>query len=243
MADSASMLGQRGFLRRVYADITRRYGLMNRIITFGMDGGWRRQATEECLANKPQKVLDLGCGTGDLTLELVQQAAENTDITGVDFSPDMLEVAKEKAKRLTGAKRPSFTSGDAVSLPFPEKHFDSVGSAFAFRNMTYKNPAAERHIAEVLRVIKPGGRLVIIETSQPKQWLIRKLNHLYLRCFVFWLGWLISGNRAAYGYLVDSSINYYSPEELKEIMLRAGFSKVNFRRLFFGAVSIHTATK
>lgn len=243
MADNAVMGTRRGFLHKVYADIPRHYDLINRIMTLGMDSKWRRQAAKECLDNNPKMVLDLGCGTGDLTLELARQAAENTDITGVDFSPEMLELAKEKAKGSAGIKRPSFVSGDVANLPFPADHFDSVGSSFAFRNMTYKNPVVDEHIAEVLRVIKSGGRFVIIETSQPKQWLVRKLNHLYLRCFVFWLGYLISGNRAAYSYLVNSSINYYPPEELREKLLQAGFSKVSFRRLLFGAVSIHTAIK
>jgi len=243
MADDAVMVTRRKFLHKVYAEIPRSYDLINRIITLGLAAKWRRQAAKECLANNPKRALDLGCGTGDLTLELAGQAAKSTDITGIDFSPDMLEVAKEKAKGPADIKKPSFISGDAASLPFPENHFDSVGSAFAFRNMTYKNPLADRHIAEVLRVIKSGGRFVIIETSQPKVWLIRKLNHLYLRCFVFWLGYLISGNRAAYSYLVESSINYYSPEELRQKLLQAGFSKVSFRRLLFGAVSIHTAIK
>ncbi len=243
MADNARVVARRQFLHKVYADIPRRYDLINRIMTFGMDAGWRRQAAAECLAGNPKKVLDLGCGTGDLILEMAKQAAENTEITGVDFSPCMLEIAKEKARGLADEKMPLFVSGDVSNLPFPADNFDSIGSSFAFRNMTYKNPAAEKHIAEVLRVTKPGGRFVVIETSQPKLWLIRKLNHLYLRGFVFWLGWLLSGNRAAYGYLVDSSVNYYSPEELKEKLLRAGFGRVSFKRLFFGAVSIHTAIK
>ena len=102
---------------------------------------------------------------------------------------------------------------------------------------------ADRHIAEVLRVLKTGGRFVIIETSQSKQWFIRKLNHLYLCYFVFVLGLLISGNREAYHYLAESAANYYSPEELKKILVEAGFRQVCFRRLLFGAVSIHTATK
>ncbi len=243
MADDAAMVSRRSFLREVYADIPRRYGIMNRIMTFGMDGGWRRQAAMGCLRNNPQRVLDLGCGTGDLTLELAKQAVESTQITGLDFSPSMMALAREKADRLAGGSRPSFVSGDAANMPFYDEYFDSVGSAFAFRNMTYDNPAADRHIAEVLRIIKPGGKLVVLETSQPKRWLIRKLNHLYLRGFVFWLGWLVSGNRAAYNYLVDSSINYCSPEELREKLLQAGFGEVSFRRLFFGAVSIHTAIK
>lgn len=243
MADSTAAFTRRKFLHRVYTEIPHRYDLINHIMTLGFDARWRRQAARECLANNPQRVLDLGCGTGDLTLELAAQATDNTNIMGIDFSPSMLEVAKEKAKGLFGAKKPSFVSGDAAALPFPEEHFDSIGSAFAFRNMTYKNPAADGHIAEVLRVIKCGGRFVVIETSQPKQWLIRKLNHLYIRFFVFWLSYLLSGKRATYGYLVESSVNYYSAEELKQKLLKAGFNKVSFRRLFFGAVCIHTAIK
>lgn len=188
-------------------------------------------------------VLDLGCGTGDLTIELARQADGNSEIIGVDFSHSMLQIAEEKVKAADNSSELAFISGDVADLPFPENHFDSVGTSFAFRNLTYNNPMFGQYIAEVLRIIKSGGRFVVLETSQPESGFIRKLYHVYLRSFVFVLGLLISGNRKAYRYLAGSVADYYSPEELREKLLRAGFSKVSFRRLLFGAVSIHAAIK
>jgi len=234
---------QSRFLRRVYAGIPRRYDIINHIMTWGLDRRWRRQAATECLVSSPERILDLGCGTGDFTIELARQAGGNSEIIGVDFSRSMLQIAEEKVKAVDKSSELAFISGDVADLPFPENYFDSVGTSFAFRNLTYNNPMFGQYIAEVLRVLRAGGRFVVLETSQPGTRFIKKLYHLYLRCFVFWLGYLVSGNREAYRYLVKSSINYYSPEELKKILVEAGFRQVCFRRLLFGAVSIHTAIK
>ncbi len=140
-------------------------------------------------------------------------------------------------------KRISFTCGDAAELPFPDGYLDCVGISFAFRNLTYKNPLAGQHIAEVLRVLRDGGRFVIVETCQPRSRLIRKLFHLYLRWFAFRLGYLLSGNRGAYHYLAESAARFYNPGEVKEILLTAGFSKVSFRPLFLGVAGIYVAVK
>ncbi|MDD5323689.1 MAG: class I SAM-dependent methyltransferase, partial [Methylococcales bacterium] len=139
--------------------------------------------------------------------------------------------------------RLSFVHGDADNLPFPGTSFDCVGISFAFRNLTYKNPLAQRHIAEVLRVLSPGGRFVIVETSQPKARLIRKLFHLYLSYFVFRVGYLLSGNKLAYHYLAESAARFRTPDELKKILIEAGFRQVSFRPLFFGTVGISVALK
>ncbi len=242
MVDYSDKVIDRAFLHDVFSQVPPHYDLINRLMTWGLDRRWRLMIAQECLASRPERVLDLCCGTGDLAITLARLAKDNTEVTGVDFSRPMLEKAAQKAGRAGGSKL-SFISGDIASIPFPGAHFDCVGTSFAFRNLSYKNPLAGRYVAEVLRVLKPGGRFIIIETSQPKNGLIRSLYHLYLRYFVFWLGFLISGNREAYRYLTDSAANYYPPEELRELLTRAGFGRVSFRRLFPGAVSIHVAIK
>jgi demethylmenaquinone methyltransferase/2-methoxy-6-polyprenyl-1,4-benzoquinol methylase len=178
-----------------------------------------------------------------LTIELAKQAGEDSEITGVDFNKSMLEVAEKKVKDRDIKIRPSFISDDAAELPFPDEYFDSVAISFAFRNLSYNNPMMEQYISEVLRVMKVGGRFVILETSRPKPLLLNKFYNIYMRYFIYWLGLLISGNRDAYGYLAESVVNYYPPEDLKKVLLRAGFSRVDFRSLFFSAVCIHTALK
>ncbi len=221
----------------------RRYDLINRIITWGLDEQWRQQAARECLASRPKRVLDLCCGTGDLAINLARLAEKNVELTGIDYSQPMLDIAAKKAEPRAGGRRISFIYGDAANLVFPDGYFDCIGISFAFRNLTYKNPLARRHIAEVFRVLSGGGRFVIVETGQPKSRLIRKLYHLYLRWFVSRLGYLLSGNSGAYYYLAESAARFYTSEELKEMLVTAGFREVSFRSLFLGAVGIHVAIK
>lgn len=227
----------------MFAAIPQRYDLINRVITWGLDKRWRRQAARECLASQPKKVLDLGCGTGDLAINIARIAENGLELTGVDYSRPMLGRAARKAELLAREKRISFTYGDAANLPFPGGYFDCIGISFAFRNLIYKNPLAPRYLTEVLRVLGPNGRFVIVETSQPKIKLIRKLFHLYLRWFVFRVGYMLSGNRGAYHYLAESASRFYTTEELTEVLITAGFRQVTCHPLLLGAVSIYVAVK
>ncbi|MBM4433288.1 MAG: bifunctional demethylmenaquinone methyltransferase/2-methoxy-6-polyprenyl-1,4-benzoquinol methylase UbiE [Chloroflexi bacterium] len=241
MIDCAEKMVQSKPLYDMFTAVPKRYDLVNHVITWGLDKRWRRKAAEACLASKPQRVLDLCCGTGDLAITLAKLAGNNLEVAGLDYSQPMLYIAARKAKAFGG--KLSFVHGDADNLPFPDGSFDCVGISFAFRNLTYKNPLAQRHIAEVLRVLGPGGRFVIVETSQPEIKLIRKLFQLYLRSFVFRVGSWLSGNRGAYCYLAESAARFYSWNELKKILIDAGFQKVTFRPFFFDAVGISVATK
>ncbi|MBI2287962.1 MAG: ubiquinone/menaquinone biosynthesis methyltransferase [Chloroflexi bacterium] len=230
-------------LHRMFMAVPRRYDLINHVITLGLDRRWRWQAARECLAAQPGRLLDLGCGTGDLAINLARLAEKNVELTGIDFSQSMLEIAAKKSAALFGGGRIQFIHGDVAHLPFRDGSFDCVGISFAFRNLTYRNPLAQRHLAEVLRVLSAGGRYVIVETSQPESKLIRKLYHLYLRQWVFRLGYLLSGNRGAYYYLADSAARFYTAGEVEEMLLAAGFRQVSYRRLCWGAVSIHVAVR
>lgn len=220
-----------------------RYDLINRVITWGQDNGWRLLAARECLDSSPKRLLDICCGTGKLAIDMAGIAGSSTRIVGVDFSLPMLELAVTETGRSNSGERVSFVHGDAAALPFPDGHFDCVGIAFAFRNLTYKNPLTLRYLAEIARVLHPGGRFVIVESSQPRVRLIRKLFHLYLRTFVFRLGYLLSGNRGAYRYLAESAARFYTPDELRKLLLSSGFSRFLSRPLMFGTVAIHIAVK
>ena len=230
-------------LHHIFTAVPRRYDLINHIITGGLDRRWRIKAARECLGQQPRKVLDLCCGTGDLAIHLAQLADYDLELAGVDYSLPMLEIATKKVERSARGRRVSFIHGDVASLPFADGCFDCVGTSFAFRNLTYKNPLAPRCLDEILRVLSPNGRFIIVESSQPKVRLIRKIFHLYLRWFVFRAGYLLSGNRGAYHYLAESAARFYTSEELQEILLGAGFRQVYFRPLLLGAAAIHVAVK
>lgn len=226
----------------MFNSVPPRYDRVNSVITWGMDRGWRRAAARECLAGRPARVLDLACGTGDLAVNLARLGPESLEITALDYSEPMLDLARKKAAHLPGRK-PAFVQGDAAALPFPDGQFDAVGISFAFRNLTYKNPLAPAFLSEVLRVLSPGGRFVIVETSQPESGLIRKLFHLYLRIYVRRVGSLVSQNRGAYTYLAASAARFYNAAEIRTLLTGAGFREVKTRYRLFGAVAVYTAFK
>ncbi len=213
------------------------YDLLNRLLTFRFDERWRMQATKAMLQEAPEQVLDLCTGTGDLALRIRKYALDSTVVSALDYSAPMLEEARRKAKK-RGAANIHFVEGDVAALPFVDEHFDAIGIAFAFRNLTFKNPDTARFLAEILRVLKPGGRFVIVETSQPSNSVMRFLTHTYLQYVTVPLGGLISGHRAAYHYLAHSAINYYTAEQMQSLLLDAGFGRVDYKLFLTGVAGL-----
>jgi len=230
-------------LQRMFTEVPLRYDLINSVITWGLDRRWRQKAAEECLRNRPGKMLDLCCGTGDLAITACRLGESDTHVVGIDYSPPMLEIARQKAASLEAGRYISFINGDATALPFPDASFDCVGISFAFRNLTYKNPLAGEHLAEVRRVLAAGGRYVIVETSQPGSGLVRKIYHWYLRWIACRVACGLSGNKGAYKYLAESAVGFYTAEGIKDMLLEVGFREVRYRPLLFGAAGIHIAVK
>lgn len=228
--------------QKIFTDVPPRYDLLNRILTLNMDEGWRRKTAACVLENKPGRVLDLCCGTADLTMHIARNAAESTELYGLDFSHTMLERAKEKVA-VFGKDRVKLIQGDAGNMPFEDNFFDAIGISFGFRNLTFENPDAKLHISEVYRVLKPGGRFVIVETSQPSNSFIRWGYHQYMKYFTAPIGGMISGNRPAYDYLAYSGNNYWSIPELSAVLKEAGFSKTTGTPLLMGVSAIMIAEK
>ncbi len=214
------------------------YDLLNRLLTWGLDGVWRKLCAREC--NSSGVVVDLCCGTGDLALHILKQAAPEACIVGLDFSKAMLKAA---GKKLGRRSKIDLVLADAAHMPFKEGCVDRIAISFSFRNLTYRNPKAEEYLKEVLRTLRCGGRFVCVETSQPKQRPLKILYHLYLRKIVPWLGGLVSGRKAAYRYLGASAVNFPPAEQVAEMLLNAGFQEASFKLLAFGVVALHVGVK
>lgn len=223
--------------------VPRRYDLVNRIITWGLDSRWRRKAAQRCLEHYPQTLLDLGCGTGDLAIQSAESADWKPQIIGFDFSWPMLEAAVEKANRLSNRSNLTWIQGDVRELPFADSSLDCAGISFAFRNLTYKNPYRDVFLREICRVLKPGGRFFIVESSRPQNRLVHAVFRWYVRVFVSAAGRIVSKDRGAYRYLADSVTRFYNPEEVAVLLKQAGFSRVEHRLFLLGAAALHTAVK
>ncbi len=229
-------------LYNMFNQVPKRYDLINRLFTLRLDQHWRALAARLCLQAPTDRVLDLCSGTGDFAITLARLAGSQTSITAVDFSPEMLTLAKHKAKKSGLAEHLTIQQADAAALPFSDGYFDVVGISFAFRNLTYKNPLRNKYLPEILRVIKPGGKCVIVESSQPRSRLLRMLYHAYLKIIVTNLGRL-SANPGAYRYLAESASRYYTAEELRKLLLKTGFRTIDHIPLLGGIAAIHVAVK
>lgn len=225
-------------IRDIFAEVPRTYEFLNHTLTLGQDVLWRRETARTVAAGGGSLWLDACSGTGELSAQLVKCARSDTLIVAADFSLPMMR----KALLRPEAVRISFTLSDATHLPFRDETFDAIAMAFATRNI-----ASAGHLtgclAEFHRVLKPAGRLVMLETSQPKHAPVRALFHWYVRLTVQPIGRLVSGSARAYAYLSQSMQTFHSPEELTAILKEAGFSRVTFKRKLFGAAAIHLAFK
>ncbi|TBH21175.1 bifunctional demethylmenaquinone methyltransferase/2-methoxy-6-polyprenyl-1,4-benzoquinol methylase UbiE [Thermus thermamylovorans] len=222
-------------VRRLFAEIAPRYDLLNRLLSFGADQGWRRRAVRLALERHPRRLLDLATGTGDLAL-LLKEAAPWAEVVGADFAPPMLELARKKAWERGLEVR--FLEADALALPFPEAAFDAITIAFGFRNFADYGKALQ----ELHRVLAPGGRLVVLEFPPPPKGAFGLVYRLYFQRLLPLLGGLISGSFRAYRYLPESVEAFPPPEALKALMEGAGFG-VRYELLTFGVAAIHVGDK
>jgi demethylmenaquinone methyltransferase/2-methoxy-6-polyprenyl-1,4-benzoquinol methylase len=229
-------------LQKMFNEVPGRYDLLNRVITFRLDERWRKLAAGECLSGDPEQVLDLCTGTGDLALRIARNINGRMNLQALDYSEPMLAIARQKAGRKVPGKI-SFIHGDAAQMPLEGGSMDAVTIGFAFRNLTWKNPDRDRFLAEILRVLRTGGKFVIIESSQPAGRLLRKLFRLYLKIMVAGFGGMLSGHRGAYRYLAASAANFYTPAEISRLLLEAGFRQVDHRPLAGGIAGLTVALK
>lgn len=223
--------------RRMFDQIAPRYDLLNRLLSLGLDRGWRRRAIDALSSQGEARFLDIGCGTGDVTLDLLRRNPAAT-VTGIDLSQPMLDLAGAKARRVGLHARATFQTGDATALPFGPEIFDGIVCAFCLRNIAHHAAA----IGEMLRVLRPGGRLAILELTAPAGRLMRPVHWLYTRRIVPLLGWCLSLG-SAYRYLAESIDHFPSAPRVVESLRQAGFESEEHRPLSGGVVTLFTACK
>jgi len=229
-------------LNEFYSRIYKRYDLVNRLFTLGMDQPWRKYAAGRCLRHHPSVVLDLCCGTGDLTLLLSENNSKEISVTGFDLNTQMLEKAKQKTDK-RGIRNIRYIKGDVSHMPFPEESYDCITIGFGFRNLTYDNPNQSSHLAEIFRVLKKGGRLFILESGVPENPLVRFFFRVYVTLVLIPLGFLISGDKQAYHYLARSSAGFFSVDEVGRLLSGKGFVMEERKKFFMGAANLIIARK
>lgn len=207
--------------------IARTYDQLNRVMTFGLDRCWRRRAVRGLQGD----VLDVACGTGDMVLELKKHGCT---VTGIDLSEEMISIAKTKASA-------TYIVGDAEHLPFPDATFDAVTCAFGVRNFVH----LEQGLGEMLRVLKPGGKMVILELATPDSKVVRPFYNLYTRRVIPLLGRRIAGNEEAYTYLPQSIEHFPKGEAFLDIIqhLPFGIHRCEQRKMTFGVCRLYSVEK
>jgi demethylmenaquinone methyltransferase / 2-methoxy-6-polyprenyl-1,4-benzoquinol methylase len=239
--ESATRNEQAHRVREMFANIATRYDLLNHLLSGNVDKRWRRLVAKTLYATLPTlphgevRILDVACGTGDLSLTLCESGEAR--IFGVDFCRPMLEIAVSKAAE-HGSRVP-FIEGDALDLPFADRSFDAATIAFGLRNLT----SVETGFKELLRVLKPGGRVAVLEFSKPTIPVLRSLFRIYFTRVLPFFGGLISGSKSAYQYLPDSVSRFPDQRELAAIMNQAGFESIAFQNLSGGIAALHLGTR
>lgn len=222
----------------IFQELAPDYDRFNRLSSLGIDPLWRKATVRLARLNRNSRVLDLAAGTGDLGLALATYGSP-ASVLVTDFVPEMLEVAKQKAAAYQGDTEISFATVDAQDLPFDDESFDVVTVGFGVRNL----PDRAANFREVYRVLKPGGRYVVLEMSRPPFAPFRALYHFYLHTVIPTLGGMLTGNRASFEYLRDSILGFPSQVALAGELHKAGFGEVTWRNLTGGIVAVHVAVK
>ena len=223
----------------LFAAIARRYDLLNDLQSFGLHRLWKRRVVELTKVENGNRALDLCCGTGDIALALAKNGAETI---GLDFSPQMLEVAESrrpKPNRKSQIVNLKFLEGDAQQIPFPENSFDIVTVGYGLRNLA----SWERGLEEMLRVARPGARLVVLEFGKPENLLWRNIYFTHLKCSVPLIGLLFCGNPQAYAYILESLKHYPAQLAVAEKMRGLKLANVRVINLLGGAMAINYAEK
>jgi len=229
--------GKKEQVAKMFNSISGNYDFLNHFLSLGIDITWRKKAVKLLKPYQPKLILDVATGTGDFALEALQLNPER--IIGIDISEGMLEVGRKKMKDKKVDDRIQLQLGDSENLPFEENKFDAIIVAFGVRN--FEN--LERGLSEMLRVVKPGGNIVILEFSRPRQFPFKQLYHFYFKFILPRIGRWVSNDHAAYTYLPESVQAFPDGDQFVELLSRLGYKNTACKPLTFGISSLYTGTK
>lgn len=232
-----SDLGKKEQVTQMFDTISNEYDGLNRVISFGIDIKWRKKVVEIIKQQQPKTILDIATGTGDLAINLAETSAEK--IIGLDISPGMLGVGKEKVKAKQLDNRIDMIIGDSENMPFKDNTFDAITVAFGVRNFE----TLENGLKDILRVLKPGGTFVILETSVPTKFPFKQGYKVYSKFVLPTIGKVFSKDKTAYKYLSESASVFPFGEALNNILRNIGFINVEDKPQTFGVATIYTASK
>ena len=231
-------MGKKEGIRRLFNSIASDYDRLNHILSLNIDKGWRRKAVKEIAdRDSPVKVLDVACGTGDFTIEIAKKVSAGSEVIGVDISEGMMEIGKEKM--LKAGVTAEMTVADCEALPYDQNTFDRIAVGFGVRNFEH----LDLGLREMCRVLKPDGKLVILELSLPSNRLVRGCYMLYFQKILPMVGGFLSGDRGAYEYLRTSVLRFPAPDKFIEMLKSAGFEQVEHRPLTFGICRMYICHK
>ncbi|WP_420321782.1 bifunctional demethylmenaquinone methyltransferase/2-methoxy-6-polyprenyl-1,4-benzoquinol methylase UbiE [Flagellimonas sp.] len=232
-----SDLGKKEQVRQMFDTISGDYDGLNRVISFGIDLKWRRKVVSILKKKAPKNILDIATGTGDLAIAMTATGAEK--IIGLDISPGMLDVGKTKIENKNLQNTIEMMVGDSENLPFADNSFDAITVAFGVRN--FEN--LEKGLSEILRVLKPGGSFVVLETSVPTKTPFKQGYRMYTKYILPSIGKIFSKDRSAYAYLSESASVFPYGEAFNNILGKIGFIGIENKPQTFGVASIYVATK
>lgn len=229
--------GKKQQVAHMFNSISQRYDFLNHFLSLGIDFLWRKKAVNLLKQHQPKTILDIATGTGDFALEAMSLEPEK--IIGLDISDGMLEVGRKKITARGWGQRIEMIHGDSENLPFPDNMFDAVIVAFGVRNFEH----LERGLAEMLRVLRPGGTVVILEFSKPRRFPMKQLFGFYFRGILPLVGRLFSRHQTAYSYLPESVNQFPDGNDFLAILTKTGYQNATYQTLTWGVSSLYHAQK
>ena len=232
-----SELGKKEQVEQMFDNVSTNYDFLNRVLTFGLDINWRKKVVRKVAQNNPKQLLDIATGTGDFAIMLAKLKPEK--VIGLDISQGMLNKGIDKIKKRNLQHIIEMVQGNSEDLPFTDNTFDAITVGFGVRNFENLNIG----LKEIYRVLKPGGVLAILETSQPEKFPMKQLFKFYSKYIIPTIGGLFSKDKSAYSYLPESAAAFPYGKKFNNILLKNGFNNATNKPLTFGIASMYLATK